>query len=124
AKRSPLDTRESGRITSKFTEYCDEVLQTGGALGRILPLLESGEDVYKSWFKPYAVLESEATVIMGFASQTVPGLLQTGDYAREFLRSYYTPMSDEEGEQQVQGRWRRRVMLRAETPPLRRSVLD
>lgn len=124
AKRSPLDTRESGRITSKFTEYCDEVLQTGGALGRILPLLESGEDVYKSWFKPYAVLESEATVIMGFASQTVPGLLQTGDYARELLRSYYPPMSDEEVEQQVQGRLRRQEILRSETPPLLWFVLD
>ena len=73
AKRSPLDTRESGRITSKFTEYCDEVLQTGGALGRILPLLDGSNDPYPPWFKPYAHLEAEATAIHIFQSQTIPG---------------------------------------------------
>ncbi|GAB2510580.1 helix-turn-helix transcriptional regulator [Nocardiopsis aegyptia] len=29
AKRSPLDAREGDTVTSKFTEYCDEVLETG-----------------------------------------------------------------------------------------------
>ncbi|MCK9870000.1 helix-turn-helix transcriptional regulator [Nocardiopsis dassonvillei] len=124
AKRSPLESREGGKMTSKFTEYCDQVLNTGGALGRILPLLESANDVYKSWFRPYAVLESEATVIMEFASQTVPGLLQTEDYARELLRSYYPPMSDEEVERQVHGRLRRQEILSSDAPPLLWFVLD
>ncbi|WP_116245187.1 helix-turn-helix transcriptional regulator [Nocardiopsis sp. FIRDI 009] len=44
AKRSPLDAREGDRVTSRFTEYCDQVLDTGGALSRILPLLESAND--------------------------------------------------------------------------------
>ncbi|WP_312889478.1 DUF5753 domain-containing protein [Nocardiopsis aegyptia] len=95
-----------------------------GALGRILPLLESANDVYKSWFRPYAALESEAKVIMEFASQTVPGLLQTEDYARDLLRSYYPPMTDEEVERQVQGRLRRQEILRSDTPPLLWFVLD
>jgi hypothetical protein len=124
AKRSPVESREGDKVTSRFTECCDEVLNTGGALGRILPLLENANDVYKSWFRPYAALEAEATVVMEFASQTVPGLLQTEDYARELLRSYYPPMSDEEVERQVQGRMRRQEILRSKTPPLLWFVLD
>ncbi|MGW8528408.1 MULTISPECIES: helix-turn-helix domain-containing protein [Nocardiopsidaceae] len=124
AKRSPVESREGDKVTSRFTECCDEALNTGGALSRILPLLESANDVYKSWFRPYTVLEAEATMITGFASQTVPGLLQTEDYARELLRSYYPPMSDEEVERQVQGRMRRQEILLSRTPPLLWFVLD
>ena len=124
AKRSPLDTRESGRITSKFTEYCDEVLQTGGALGRILPLLDGSNDPYPPWFKPYAHLEAEATAITEFASQTVPGLLQSEAYARAVLSSGRPYMGDDEVERQTAARMQRQQVLRRDCPPTVITVLD
>jgi transcriptional regulator with XRE-family HTH domain len=38
-----------------------------------------------SWFQFYVGLESEASAIHQYAAELVPGLLQTGDYYREFL---------------------------------------
>lgn len=124
AKRSPLDTRESGRITSKFTEYCDEVLQTGGALGRILPLLDGSNDPYPPWFKPYAHLEAEATAIHIFQSQTIPGLFQTEAYARAVLACGRPYMGDDEIERQTAARMQRQQVLRSDCPPTVITVLD
>ncbi|MEU3015984.1 MULTISPECIES: helix-turn-helix transcriptional regulator [unclassified Nocardiopsis] len=124
AKRSPLETREGDRATSKFTEYCDEVLHTGGALARILPLLERSNDVYKSWFRPYAALESEAAAISTFQSQTVPGLLQTEEYARAVLACGRPYMGGSEVARQTAARMQRQQILHGDRPPVVTAVMD
>ncbi len=124
AKRSPLDAREGGKTTSKFTEYCDQVLNTGGALGRILPLLEDTGDPYPSWFRPYANLEAEATAIYSYEVQVVPGLLQTEKYARELTRCLYPAPSEAEVDIQVAARMRRQEILARASPPHLFFVLD
>ncbi|WP_017600213.1 helix-turn-helix domain-containing protein [Nocardiopsis lucentensis] len=124
AKRSPLEARGGEKLTSRFTDYCDQVLDTGGALSRILPLLEDAGDPYPSWFRPYANLEAEATAIYIFQSQTVPGLLQTEEYAQELARCLYPAPSETEVGSLVTARMQRQEILGRTEPPHLFFVID
>jgi len=53
-------------------------------------------EVLPAWFEGYLSLESEASRLLAYESEVVPGLLQTEDYATEILRhSPYTALPDE-----------------------------
>lgn len=123
-RSSPLEATKKDRLNSPFTRQCEEVLNTGGALTRILPLLVDVEKAHPDWFRPFPGLEAEATEIYSFEPQTVPGLLQTEDYARALSRAYYPPPSDTERERRVQARMQRQEILERKTPPLVWFVLD
>lgn len=43
-------------------------------------------EVLPAWFEGYLSLESEASRLLSYESEVVPGLLQTEDYAAEILR--------------------------------------
>ncbi|KOX07323.1 hypothetical protein ADL05_28720 [Nocardiopsis sp. NRRL B-16309] len=124
AKRSPLDAREGDRATSKFTAYCDQVLNTGGALSRILPLLEDAAEAYPPWFRPYANLEAEATAIYIFQSQSIPGLLQTEEYAQALARCLYPAPTETEVGRLVTARIKRQEILERQEPPHLFFVID
>ncbi|OLT29124.1 hypothetical protein BJF83_00405 [Nocardiopsis sp. CNR-923] len=124
ARRTPLDARDGDRVMSKFTECCDEALDTGGALSRILPLLEDASDPYPSWFRPYAALEAEATAIYTFQSQTVPGLFQTEAYARAVLGCDRPYMGDAEVDRQTTARIQRQQVFRRESRPTIFAIID
>ncbi|MFI6576556.1 helix-turn-helix transcriptional regulator [Nocardiopsis sp. NPDC050513] len=123
ARRTPLDARDGDRVMSKFTECCDEALETGGALGRILPLLEQS-DPYPSWFRPYANLEAEATAIYEYQTQTVPGLLQTEDYARAVLGCASPSIGAGNVEKQVAARLSRQAIFERRQPPFMWVAVD
>ncbi|GAA1444023.1 helix-turn-helix transcriptional regulator [Nocardiopsis tropica] len=124
AKRSPLESREGGRFTSRFTECCDGALNTGGALERILPLLEDTGGPYPPWFRPYANLEAEATAIHEYQTQAVPGLLQTAEYARAVLGCGSPPIGADRVEEQVAARIRRQGVFGRKQPPFMWAVVD
>ena len=53
-------------------------------------------EVLPPWFEGYLSLESEASRLLAYESEVVPGLLQTEQYAAEVLRhSPYTQLPDE-----------------------------
>ncbi|MGH3937948.1 MAG: Scr1 family TA system antitoxin-like transcriptional regulator [Pseudonocardiaceae bacterium] len=53
-------------------------------------------EVLPTWFEGYLSLESEASHLLLYESEVIPGLLQTEDYAAQILRySPYTPLPDE-----------------------------
>lgn len=53
-------------------------------------------EVLPPWFEGYLSLESEASQLLAYESEVVPGLLQTEEYAAEILRhSPYTQLPDE-----------------------------
>ncbi len=53
-------------------------------------------EVLPAWFEGYLSLESEASRLLAYESEVVPGLLQTEDYAAEIVRhSPYTALPDE-----------------------------
>jgi hypothetical protein len=62
---------------------CDEALQTGGALRRLLKKLSL--DAFPTWFREWPKIEEQAVMIRGYEAMVVPGLLQTADYARGLL---------------------------------------
>ncbi|MEV0843711.1 helix-turn-helix transcriptional regulator [Actinocatenispora sera] len=107
--------------TREFTSRCDDVLRTGGALARLLPLLAA--ESYPSWFRPFVEMEAEATAIQEFEVQVVPGLLQTEAYARAILDSW-PPKKADEIERRLTARLERQAILTREDPPLLSFVLD
>lgn len=72
-------------------------------------------------FKAYLEHEAKATIIRCFAAQTVPGLLQTEDYARSIM-----DLSDgaETLDARVAGRLERQKILTRGKPPQLLCVLD
>lgn len=63
----------------------DKVYGTGEHLGELWELAK--EDVVKDKFKHFMDLEKQATMRYEYASSTIPGLLQTEEYAREQLHT-------------------------------------
>lgn len=82
--RSPssLSNCEAGRrrITAKEAKRLDDHFDTGGHFQRLVWFAMLGHD--PDWFRNYVELEARATVLRIYASQLIPGLLQTGEYAR------------------------------------------
>ena len=67
-----------------FSRRCDDVLYTGGLLERILDDLITKEAM-PEWFRPWVLVEQEATHLWTYELAMVPGLLQTEAYARALL---------------------------------------
>jgi hypothetical protein len=67
----------------------------------------------------YVPLEASATLVREFNPMTIPGLLQTPEYARALSGMAVIPMSDERVERDVEVRSVRQRRLLAEERPLR-----
>ena len=105
------------RTPSKdFAERCDEAFKLPGVLARIWPMVGS----FPNWFRGYVELEATATGIQRFEIQTVPGLLQTADYARALFRAYGADDIDAK----VTARLERQEILARANPPVLWVVLD
>jgi transcriptional regulator with XRE-family HTH domain len=75
------------------------------------------------WFQVYVGLEAEAALIHEYAAELIPGLLQTPDYYRAFLRA--APAADEdEAERKIEVRTARQERLTGEDPPEYWAVLN
>jgi transcriptional regulator with XRE-family HTH domain len=83
------------------------------------------EAATKGWWRAYGLddrgyvpLEADATTVREFAAGTVPGLLQTADYARELFETSLRPRSRETLERDVTVRMIRQERLRSADRPL------
>jgi transcriptional regulator with XRE-family HTH domain len=74
-------------------------------------------DAVPEWFHTYVGLESEARTITGYEAELVPGLLQTANYYRSFLRAAPAAGNDETIERKVAVRAERQTRLGADEPP-------
>lgn len=76
---------ETGQLPAspEFAEKCDRVLDTGGALHRLLDWRKG--QVFPSWFGKWRDKEQAATTIRTYQPLVFPGLLQTKAYARALL---------------------------------------
>jgi transcriptional regulator with XRE-family HTH domain len=81
-------------------------------------------DILPSWFETYVGLEEAATQIRAYEVQFVPGLLQTGDYARAVTLLGHSAASGTEIERRVRLRMARQVVLTRADPPNLWAVLD
>lgn len=76
-------------------------------------------DVLPDWFRTFVGLEEAASLIRGYEPHWVPGLLQTGDYARASVRTGFPHAPDAEVERRVLLRLaRQKILDRPDPPPL------
>jgi transcriptional regulator with XRE-family HTH domain len=69
------------------------------------------------WFQVYLGLEAEAASIREYGAELVPGLLQTADYYRGFMRTAPAAGDEEAIERKIAVRAARQERLTAEDPP-------
>ncbi|NYH40631.1 hypothetical protein HNR22_000358 [Micromonospora jinlongensis] len=81
-------------------------------------------DVLPTWFQSYLGLEAAAALIRTYEVQFVPGLLQTGDYARAVVLLGHGAAGPDEIERRVALRMQRQQLLHRESPPQLWAVVD
>ena len=81
-------------------------------------------DVLPDWFRTFVGLEEAASLIRGYEPHWVPGLLQTGDYARASVRTGFPHAPDAEVERRVLLRLARQKILDRPDPPHLWVVID
>ncbi|MGW7517256.1 helix-turn-helix domain-containing protein [Streptomyces sp. NPDC054796] len=79
---------------------------------------------HPDWVRPYMELEERAVRMRYYASQLVPGLLQTPAYAKALLLAGQPDLSEPQLKQQVEARMSRRSLLEGEDPLHLWVVLD
>jgi transcriptional regulator with XRE-family HTH domain len=76
------------------------------------------------WFQVYVGLEAEAALIHEYAAELIPGLLQTPDYYRAFLRAAPAAADEDEAERKIEVRTARQERLTGEDLPDYWAVLN
>jgi transcriptional regulator with XRE-family HTH domain len=125
AQVSSLETARR-RPTRQVATLCDGVLDTGGALLRLLDhlkrlLVRAG---HPTWFGEWLEIERIATLLRTFQPSMIPGLLQTDAYARAVLHADRPADRDDDIEALVAARMERQAILDGEAPPRLVVMLD
>lgn len=81
-------------------------------------------DAVPEWFQVYLGLEAEAASIHEYAAELVPGLFQTADYYRAFMRAAPAAGDDQAIERKIAVRAARQERLTADDPPECWAVLN
>jgi hypothetical protein len=84
----------------------------------------SYDDVLPSWFSTFIGLEEAATLIRGYDPHSIPGLLQTPDYARASVRTGFPDATKAEAERRVSLRLARQQILERADPARLWLVID
>ncbi|MGY1864867.1 helix-turn-helix domain-containing protein [Nocardia gipuzkoensis] len=79
-------------------------------------------DVLPHNFDNYVGLEAAARQLFSY-QELVPGLLQTADYARTMIRSYYVDEPESYIERRVELRMKRQTLVRRKIQPVRLDVV-
>jgi hypothetical protein len=81
-------------------------------------------DAVPPWFEVYLGLEAEAATIREYSPELVPGLLQTADYYRAFMRAAPDAGDEEAIERKAAVRLARQERLAGSDPPEYWTVLN
>ncbi|MCX4746816.1 helix-turn-helix domain-containing protein [Kitasatospora sp. NBC_01287] len=137
AARIPCDDSliskiESGTRAPKddLAERCDELLQTGGALGLLMPYVKRRlAEAFREGYMDYVDEEAKAVELRNFETSCVPGLLQTPAYARALMgnwAAWRSPRDDTPDtlEEALALRLERQQILTSDTPAFAFFVID
>ncbi|WP_411574603.1 helix-turn-helix domain-containing protein [Streptomyces fradiae] len=121
---STIAAYEQGRRVPppRFIDQADEVLDAGGVLQELKE--EVARAQYPAFFRDAARLEGEAVEVWVYASQAVPGLLQTEKYMRAVFGMWRPPLDEETVEQRVAARLARQHVFDRRPAPLLSFVID
>lgn len=105
-----------------FAAGCDRIFETGDLFVRLYRNITSpsGPDWYIRWTDE---IEPRARVLRSWDPLLIPGLLQTEDYARAIFRGGLAT-SEQEIEDGVSARMRRKVILEKDKPPMLWVLID
>ncbi len=134
---SKISRIELGRVGFKARDVTDLLTMYGvtdpekreGFLEMVARSNEPGwwhryTDLVADWFQDYLGLEESALRIRTWEQQFVPGLLQTGDYAKALVMYGWSPVGSQSVERQVTVRMRRQALLTRPDPPKVWAVID
>ncbi|MFE6159877.1 helix-turn-helix domain-containing protein [Streptomyces sp. NPDC056486] len=110
------------RMHLEYAHHFDEVLGTGGFFTRNCKAVAKSK--YPDHFAEAAEAEAVATAIKQYATLLIPGLLQTGAYAKEIFRAYHPTATDDAINTQVEVRLERARLLDDPTTPLLWAIVD
>ncbi|MER6064336.1 helix-turn-helix transcriptional regulator [Streptomyces sp. NPDC001792] len=115
---------EQGRRipSASFIRHADEVLGAQGVLVDFSDEMEKAQ--YPAFFQDAAALEKKAVALHFFAVQTVPGLLQTEDYARAVFTVRRPPLDEATIEQRVTARLARQEIFGRKPMPTISFVME
>jgi transcriptional regulator with XRE-family HTH domain len=135
--RSKISRLEHGRTSFKARDLADLLTCYGVSdMAERATLLELAEhanadswwqaygDVVPPSLEQYLDMERAACLIRAYEAQHVPGLLQTGDYARALLRSGLAGAPDAEVERRAELRLLRQQVLHGDDPARLWVVID
>jgi transcriptional regulator with XRE-family HTH domain len=131
SKVSRMETGHRGATARDVRDLCD-LYQVADPDERARMGRLAAEGKQQGWWQAYELdyfatyvgLEEDATATKNFQSTTVPGLLQTAEYARAMHESGVPEFTPERVEQIVQARLTRQQSL-SKVPPLRLwAILD
>jgi hypothetical protein len=110
---------------AEVTEDLERVLPADGALARLRDEIGDGlsYQVFPAWFQDWAFKEAEAATLRFFEPLVVPGLLQTGDYARAIFRTRFR-ITNDQIEERVAARLKRQEILTRDDAPALWVILD
>ncbi|MFI0815413.1 helix-turn-helix domain-containing protein [Streptomyces sp. NPDC021098] len=100
-----------------FVERAEEVLGNTGALRRAAGFLSRGEPGIAAWFRRWAEKEKTAVSLCTYECRLVPGLLQSGPYARAVFDNSIPLLTDEQLEAQLIARLERQTLYERPNVP-------
>lgn len=131
AKISRIETAQRGALPRDVRDLClfygmteqtqIDVLMSLAREAKQQVWWQETEDVD---FRPFLGLEIDATSISEYETTTVPGLLQTEEYARAIIKGYLPRMDPDVLEERVAYRLRRQERLNGPNPPKYWVLLD
>ncbi|TKA12034.1 helix-turn-helix domain-containing protein [Actinacidiphila oryziradicis] len=125
-----VSSLERGRRTPQpeFLDAADDLLGAGGVLRaateEVARAKARARVRHPAWFRDYARLEREAEEISFFGTLTIPGLLQTEEYARVTFSVRQPLLPEETVEQRVAARLGRQDILTRWPTPMVTAVID
>ncbi|QFQ99645.1 helix-turn-helix domain-containing protein [Streptomyces phaeolivaceus] len=130
ARQIPCDRSQVAKIeagtrvpSDQFAKRCDEVLETGGVLARIWAKVDwYPQVVYPDWFERRVQMDNEATSILQYLNNVVPGLMQTEEYMYELFKGAIGDTVSVE--ERVRARLSRQQRILSPDGPLYVAVLD
>ncbi|MFI7240571.1 helix-turn-helix domain-containing protein [Streptomyces qinglanensis] len=117
-----LECASGARPTAELTRALDDALEAGGLLVDLWPHVY--RESFPDWARRFMELAARAVLIREYASQAVPGLLQTEAYAREVLRVGRTVTSPQVLEERIVSRLARQARLGESDAPELQAILD
>ncbi|KIF02664.1 DNA-binding protein [Streptomyces sp. RSD-27] len=117
---------EQGRrpLSAKLADIFDNHLDSKGVLRDAADAIPRRER-YPAFLREYSEHEEEALSLLSYQNTSIPGMLQTPEYAAAVFASFYPPFPADQIAQQTEDRIARQALLqRKPNPPVMHFIIE